>query len=87
MDRLAEELGSLLCRLDALGVSATGASPGLRALPPLSADRLRDYLAMGQRAAERFWAAEVPDRPVYGVRALRELRAAVAVLQEWTSGD
>jgi hypothetical protein len=39
------------------------------------------------RAAERFWNAGAPDRRVYGVRALRELRAAVALLQEWTRGD
>jgi hypothetical protein len=87
MDRLAAELVSLLGRLDDLGVVGPAQDHHLPALPPASEARLQDHLGVGVRAAGHFWDAGAPDRRVYGVRALRELRAAVALLQEWSSGN
>jgi hypothetical protein len=86
-DRLTGDLLGLLRRLDALGVSGGAAGDGVPTLPRSAEAQFQDHLAMGVRAAEHFWDAGAPDRRVYGVRALRELRAAVAVLQEWRGGE
>jgi hypothetical protein len=53
-------------------------------LPPPAKDALLTHLAMGLRATQRILETPLPpDAPAHHARALEELHAAVALLEEW----
>ena len=79
-----QQLSEALDKLEAFGI---GDSPGTRGLPQLPSpfdEALLDHLAKGLRAAVWIRGAGLDAVPLPAVQATtRELRAAIALLQEW----
>ena len=79
-----QQLLETLHQLEALGIASPDGRQGLPRLPAPVDDVRLDHLAAGLRAAVRMRGVGLDEAsPADVASTLRELRAAVALLQEW----
>jgi hypothetical protein len=79
-----QQLAEALQQLEAFGLAGPPGERGLPQLPEFPDDALMEHLARGLRSVVRIRGAGIDAVPTFQVaEAVRDLRAAVALLQEW----
>jgi hypothetical protein len=80
-----QQLSEALDQLEAFGVGRSPGERGLRQLPDRADDALMEHLARGLGSTARITGVGVESASRFLVeQTVRELRAAVALIQEWT---